>query len=841
MLSAGSQLVIICPTFSGSRQGSLLIFSEAERCLMGAAVILAVLTDSDAVAFSTYLIDQLSTSRSYNMAEDKIFILPQLPAGVNAGSVPVLNAPSTSFVMVRGNRGVTVYMRQRIKLRTTSGKMHFSKNLARWSEGVTPTVCEIENLIAVSRCNYILLRNGIDPGEPGLRIPKWLYRMTNLNFELPSTDILFPEDPGDPVNVAVDFLQEEPATNCTGDTGHISDVPGHSAKERQVFGTADCRPRFIRSSMPVAGSGSHDVSIENQGVAAATSCALCWQVPGTTFPWAWSCVACSPAGIADGTPAGITNVSPVVTAEGSPAKFRTDGFPPAGVIASDPCSSWTLTYQITRPEQFSGPYTTPGFSLQSVSMSSMTALQGVTVTLNGSSAITGSLTDWSAGSRISHGFCGSGGRMPGGDGMDLPGLEQICNEYLDNNPQMKKNTRKQYRRLIRTYLAPRFQDFADLRKLTAASAAQLILVPQIRDEKISTAHATRNLLMAIVHQAQRIHDLSSLDNLNHLSQMGKIAKLSPIGDTEKPFAAMITGDIGLNISVIFTSFHQAVGNRKIRALLELSFHLCLRQSEILRIRMRDIHFDEHRLHICWTKTITAKSGGFDIPLNGITEELIRRTIVIRELEASASGELTCGGDLDGSNAGAETETVPTHPAQGKTSSDSGSETGSDSGSSSGASSEPASASDLRNRKVSGTGSPRSGVQTGGCASSLDGEAYLFAVKVKQFSPQDGKDCPAQLPSNTLTSNISRVPELRGKQTAHGIRALFRTWASRNGIDNDVAECVLSHKCWNRVKLAYNRDLRNYLYDQRRDVMEQWSAYIARNVGDASILKDKNES
>ncbi len=762
------------------------------------------------------------------MSEDKIFILPQLPAGVKAGSTPVLNAPSTSFVMVRGNRGVTVYMRQRIKIHTASGKMHFSKNLARWSEGAAPTVCEIENLIAASRCNYILLRNGIDPAEPGLRIPEWLYRMTNLNFELPSTNILFPGDPREPATATVGSLQVEPSDNCSGEARHRSNVSGHSRNEHQVFGAADCHHQIIRSSMLGTGAGCRNARSGSVRSAAEAAFPLCRQEHGSSDPWAWSNVANSPVGTNDG--------SPDVTAYGSSAGSRSDGFPPACVNGSDPSSPWTLSYQITCPEQFSGSCAAPGFRLQSVSMGGVTALPNFTVTLNGSRAIAGPLTDWSAGSRIGHCFSRDGGNLPGGDGKELPDLEQICNEYLDN-PQMKKNTRKHYRGLIRSYLAPRFQDFADLRKLTAASVAQLILVPQIREEKISTAHATRNLLMAIVHQAQRIHDLSSLDNLNHLSQMGKIAKLPPICDTEKPFAAMITGDIGVNISVIFTSFHQAIRNCKIRALLELSFHLCLRQSEILRIRMRDIHFDEHRLHIGWTKTITAKSGGFDIPLNGITEELIRKIIVIRELEAAASGELTCRGEHDGGSAGADVDTAPA--GWGKTVANSGSGTGSDSGSSSGATS--SSAFDLRIRNVSGTGSARSVAQTGGMASRLDGEAYLFAVKVKKFSSQDGKSCPPQLPSNTLTSNISCIPELKGKQTAHGIRALFRTWASRNGIDNDVAECVLSHKCWNRVKLAYNRDLRNYLYDQRRDVMKQWSDFVARNAGDASILKDKSES
>ena len=45
-----------------------------------------------------------------------------------------------------------------------------------------------------------------------------------------------------------------------------------------------------------------------------------------------------------------------------------------------------------------------------------------------------------------------------------------------------------YQGIIRRILAPRFEDFRDLRSLTAARAAKLILLPLISEEKISTAH-----------------------------------------------------------------------------------------------------------------------------------------------------------------------------------------------------------------------------------------------------------------------------------------------------------------------------------------------------------------
>ncbi len=749
------------------------------------------------------------------MSEDTTFTLPQLPDGVRSGSVPVENAPSTCFVMIRGLKGVTTYMRQRLKFSTTSGTKLFSKNLARWREGTAPTLSELESLISLSRCNYILLRNGVDPKTPGLRIPEWLTHITNLNYDLTDQDCLF-SSAGETSNCVRRPDTDSGTGAGTGKgtgTGTVSDIiPAVHSSGAAPFADADVGDLCLSALFSSTPSGTP--RCQRSGTLAKPSRQIC-------------------QGISTQISA-VGNLSYSISYSGQSAD-------PRPLV-------WTLGTTVARCGNDKGIGIGTGRAPLGLATS-----RCLTVSVNGCTANASLLADWRIGTGAwgCHGGSGgSSGNLPGSDGRNYPSFEQICNEYMEN-PQLKENTVKLYQGIIRRILAPRFEDFRDLRSLTAARAAKLILIPLISEEKISTAHTTRSVLGAIVRQAQRVHDLSALENLNQLRHMDKIAKLTPIGDTEKPFAAMITGDIGTNIGMIFRCFQQKVKSLKIRALLELSCHLCLRQSEILRIRIQDVYFEEHRLHIGWTKTITAKSGGFDIPMTETTEDIIREIIAIREQEAASSRKIDV--------AARDSSTCDSKAAKGGQAKNDGAKTGkpegsnrkgAKSGSAAGCSADAGSGSgsdSVAETGGSGSGSyAGSGPDTapqqlskGSGKCKLGGNTFLFATRPRNAK---GNGAPQQQqPSNTLSTYIRKIPELKGHQTAHGIRALFRTWASRNGIDNDLAECVLSHKCWNRIKLAYNRDLRNYLYDQRRSVMKQWSDFIVQNVGDASILRSKGTS
>ena len=59
-------------------------------------------------------------------------------------------------------------------------------------------------------------------------------------------------------------------------------------------------------------------------------------------------------------------------------------------------------------------------------------------------------------------------------------------------------------------------------------------------------------------------------------------------------------------------------------------------------------------------------------------------------------------------------------------------------------------------------------------------------------------------------------------TVHGLRSSFRDWAAETGVDRTVAEAALAHKVGG-VEGAY---FRSDLFERRRRVMEDWSAYLA---------------
>jgi hypothetical protein len=349
---------------------------------------------------------------------------------------------------------------------------------------------------------------------------------------------------------------------------------------------------------------------------------------------------------------------------------------------------------------------------------------------------------------------------------DLPlSLERFCNEYFSHKI-FKHKTMIFYTKIIKKHIAPHYDKFQNIENITVLRIAELIIKPIIKCNKISTAYNIRNTLIAIINHAMIVHDLGSCPQLRNFSTLSLIAGLPPKSDFEKSYAAMINGDIGKNIGFIFKTFHERVKNRKMKALLELSFHLCLRQSEIINIRKSNIDFTGHRLHIVETKTISAKKGGFDIPLNSHTEALLRHVINIE---------------------------TPVDQQTAKYEKDDGKDTAS---------------------------------LVSECSYKENQRDYLF------ISDRSG----GKISSNALGVYFNRIKELKGKQTAHGIRAIFKTWAHRNKIDDITSECVLSHRCWSKVAISYNRDLATYLYTDRQELMKKWSDFLCECIGKNSVLK-----
>jgi integrase len=66
---------------------------------------------------------------------------------------------------------------------------------------------------------------------------------------------------------------------------------------------------------------------------------------------------------------------------------------------------------------------------------------------------------------------------------------------------------------------------------------------------------------------------------------------------------------------------------------------------------------------------------------------------------------------------------------------------------------------------------------------------------------------------------------RGDLTVHGFRSTFRDWAAEaTDCPNHVVEQALAHTIGNAVERAYRR---TDLFDKRRQLMEDWAAFLAR--------------
>lgn len=72
---------------------------------------------------------------------------------------------------------------------------------------------------------------------------------------------------------------------------------------------------------------------------------------------------------------------------------------------------------------------------------------------------------------------------------------------------------------------------------------------------------------------------------------------------------------------------------------------------------------------------------------------------------------------------------------------------------------------------------------------------------------------------------------KGIQTAHGFRAVGRTWMESQNVKFEVAEMCLSHKTGNSTVNAYRRT--DYL-EERKAVMQRWSDFITESSQGMSL-------
>ena len=107
---------------------------------------------------------------------------------------------------------------------------------------------------------------------------------------------------------------------------------------------------------------------------------------------------------------------------------------------------------------------------------------------------------------------------------------------------------------------------------------------------------------------------------------------------------------------------------------------------------------------------------------------------------------------------------------------------------------------------------------------LSDAALEVLSRARELADDTGMIFPSErgrvLSDNTLSKLLR---ELKVKGTPHGFRASFRSWASEStDADHAVMELSLGHAVGSQVERAYAR---SDLFDRRRQLMEEWAAYI----------------
>jgi integrase len=105
---------------------------------------------------------------------------------------------------------------------------------------------------------------------------------------------------------------------------------------------------------------------------------------------------------------------------------------------------------------------------------------------------------------------------------------------------------------------------------------------------------------------------------------------------------------------------------------------------------------------------------------------------------------------------------------------------------------------------------------------LAGQRELHPGARYVFPSVASEDGSAPQSNMALAMCLRRLGE--GEVTVHGFRSAFSTWAAEaHAATPDVVECALAHKEQDRIRRAY---MRGAFIEQRRALMDQWSAFLA---------------
>lgn len=95
--------------------------------------------------------------------------------------------------------------------------------------------------------------------------------------------------------------------------------------------------------------------------------------------------------------------------------------------------------------------------------------------------------------------------------------------------------------------------------------------------------------------------------------------------------------------------------------------------------------------------------------------------------------------------------------------------------------------------------------------------FIFTAPRNQLKPMNSESV-----SKALRTILTDTP-LQGKQNAHGLRSIFRTYLSAKGVDLTVAELSLAHLSTGKGKVQERYDRYDYL-DERRQALQLWGDY-----------------
>lgn len=108
---------------------------------------------------------------------------------------------------------------------------------------------------------------------------------------------------------------------------------------------------------------------------------------------------------------------------------------------------------------------------------------------------------------------------------------------------------------------------------------------------------------------------------------------------------------------------------------------------------------------------------------------------------------------------------------------------------------------------------------------LSRRAADILIEAKDLAGESCYIFPGRSPAKPLSNMVflMSLRRMKASITAHGFRSAFRDWAAgTTNIPREVSEMALAHTIENRTEAAYRR---GDLLEKRRDLMDQWSAFV----------------